>query len=74
MGVVINHSVIQEIKEEKKNNLTLQSLGQQLTQEKIKNMQKDSIELKGAVKTEKFPFGEITPKQYKEITDIDFEV
>ncbi|AVP64120.1 XkdW family protein [Clostridium sporogenes] len=43
MGVVINHSVIQEIKEEKKNNLTLQSLGQQLTQEKIKNMQKDSI-------------------------------
>lgn len=43
MGVVINHSVIQEIKEEEKNNLTLQSLGQQLTQEKIKNMQKDSI-------------------------------
>ncbi|MCW6086950.1 MULTISPECIES: XkdW family protein [Clostridium] len=43
MGVVINHSVIQEIKEEEKNNLTLQNLGQQLTQEKIKNMQKDSI-------------------------------
>jgi len=43
MGVVINHSVIQEIKEEEKNNFTLQSLGQQLTQEKIKNMQKDSI-------------------------------
>lgn len=43
MGVVINHSVIQEIKEEEENNLTLQSLGQQLTQEKIKNMHKDSI-------------------------------
>ncbi|EKO1913629.1 D-alanyl-D-alanine carboxypeptidase [Clostridium botulinum] len=43
MGVVINHSVINEIKEEEKNNFTLQSLGQQLTQEKIKNMQKDAI-------------------------------
>nr|WP_265575185.1 XkdW family protein [Clostridium botulinum] len=29
--------------EKEKNNLTLQSLGQQLTQEKIKNMQKDAI-------------------------------
>ncbi|ENK0839200.1 XkdX family protein [Clostridium botulinum] len=34
----------------------------------------DAEMLKGAVKTEKFPFGEITPKQYKEITDIDFEI
>ncbi|AWB30061.1 XkdX family protein [Clostridium botulinum] len=34
----------------------------------------DTEQLKGAVKTEKFPFGEITPAQYKEITNIYFEV
>ncbi|NFD31046.1 XkdX family protein [Clostridium botulinum] len=31
-------------------------------------------ELKGAVKTEKFPFGEITPDEYYKITKIYFEV
>ncbi|MCW6124247.1 XkdX family protein [Clostridium sporogenes] len=30
--------------------------------------------LKGAVKTEKFPFGEITPDEYYKITKIYFEV
>lgn len=34
----------------------------------------DAETLKGAVKTEKFPFGEITPAQYKEITKINFEI
>lgn len=29
-------------------------------------------QLKGAVKTETFPQGEITPEQYKEITGINF--
>lgn len=29
--------------------------------------------LKGAVRTDTNPFGEITPQEYKEITDIDFE-
>ncbi|MEK5165974.1 XkdX family protein [Paenibacillus sp. FSL R5-0527] len=29
--------------------------------------------LRGAVKTEQNPFGEITPEEYKEITKIDFE-
>jgi len=31
-------------------------------------------QLKIAVKTEDNPFGEITPKQYKEITGQDFEM
>ncbi|AJA42545.1 hypothetical protein phiCT453A_55 (endogenous virus) [Clostridium phage phiCT453A] len=29
-------------------------------------------QLKGAVKTKKNPFGEITPEEYKEITGIEF--
>lgn len=29
--------------------------------------------LKGAVITDTNPFGEITPQEYKEITDVDFE-
>lgn len=29
--------------------------------------------LKGAVRTDTNLFGEITPQEYKEITDIDFE-
>ncbi|MCR1164599.1 D-alanyl-D-alanine carboxypeptidase [Clostridium botulinum] len=43
MGIYINNTIIQEKQEKEKNNITLQSLGQQLTQEKIKNMQKDAI-------------------------------
>ncbi|MDQ0496390.1 XkdX family protein [Paenibacillus brasilensis] len=29
--------------------------------------------LKGAVKTEDNPFGEISPEEYKEITGVDFQ-
>ncbi|AWB17267.1 D-alanyl-D-alanine carboxypeptidase [Clostridium botulinum] len=43
MGIYINNTIIQEKQKKEKNNITLQSLGQQLTQEKIKNMQKDAI-------------------------------
>ncbi|HCL4455032.1 TPA: D-alanyl-D-alanine carboxypeptidase [Clostridium botulinum] len=43
MGVYINNKIIMEKKEKEVNKLHLQSLGQQLTQEKIKNMQKDAI-------------------------------
>ncbi|KEI81142.1 XkdW family protein [Clostridium botulinum] len=43
MGVYINNKIIMEKKEKEVNKLTLQSLGQQLTQEKIKNMQKDAL-------------------------------
>ncbi|MCW6094755.1 XkdW family protein [Clostridium sporogenes] len=43
MGIYINNTIIKQREEKEKNNLTLQSLGQQLTQEKIKNMQKDAI-------------------------------
>ncbi|NFO70750.1 D-alanyl-D-alanine carboxypeptidase [Clostridium botulinum] len=43
MGIYINNTIIKQREEKEKNNLTLQSLGQQLTQEKIKNMQKDAL-------------------------------
>lgn len=33
----------------------------------------DAEGLRGAVRTDSNPFGEITPEQYKEITGIDYE-
>ncbi|MFB5761096.1 XkdX family protein [Paenibacillus medicaginis] len=32
----------------------------------------DAESLKGAVKTETNPFGEITPEEYKDITGVEF--
>ncbi|MCS4463325.1 hypothetical protein JTT01_00025 [Clostridium botulinum] len=36
MGIYINNTIIQEKQKKEKNNITLQSLGQQLTQEKLR--------------------------------------
>jgi hypothetical protein len=32
-----------------------------------------AVQLKSAVKTENFPFGEITPEEYREITGVKYE-
>mgnify|MGYP000945577345 CR=1 FL=1 len=43
MGKYINVNVINKIQKEKEDDNTLQSLGQQLTQAKLSNIQKDAI-------------------------------
>ncbi|EDK33944.1 XkdW family protein [Clostridium kluyveri] len=43
MGRYVNVTVVNKIQKEKEDGNTLQSLGQQLAQEKLKNIQKDVV-------------------------------
>lgn len=43
MGRYVNVTVVNKIQKEKEDDNTLQSLGQQLAQEKLKNIQKDVV-------------------------------